>query len=103
MLCSLQMVDLGNGTVYIEWAMGCQEPGCNGNLLPDGERSPGGMFLVSATRSVAVLLLGLFVGSFDGGGCDRLLHFELRSPATLCQPQSLWHSILSRYGPSYLE
>ena len=64
MLCSLQMVDLGNGTVYIEWAMGCQEPGngsvyiewamgcqepgCNGNLLPDGDRSPGGMFLVSA-------------------------------------------------------
>lgn len=45
----LDMVDMGNGTVYIEWAMGCQEPGCNGNLLPNGDHTPGGMFLVSAT------------------------------------------------------
>ena len=47
----LDMVDMGNGTVYIEWAMGCQEPGCNGNLLPNGDRTPGGMFLVSATTA----------------------------------------------------
>lgn len=45
----LDMVDMGNGTVYIEWAMGCQEPGCNGNLLPNGDHTPAGMFLVSAT------------------------------------------------------
>ena len=51
LICSPQMADLGNGTVYIEWAMGCQEPGCNGNLLPDGDRTPGGMFLVSANTA----------------------------------------------------
>ena len=87
LLCSLQMVDLGNGTVYIEWAMGCQEPGCNGNLLPDGDRSPGGMFLVSAntagtteswlasafddlTGQWRCWWVGSVCWSFDGGGWD---------------------------------
>ena len=87
MVCSSQ-VDLGNGTVYIEWAMGCQEPGCNAGRWPDGHVSPGGMFLVSATTpgSTASWLASPFGGE----------SLKFNDDAATQPPPNLGHSAASR-------